>query len=103
MKRFKVIKAFLAMITLLTISSCGDECSSYSEFSCKEIENAEYNVEFSFPDNEKIYHLGQVKGLRECGNLAYDYAAQHNMTRNNNWGYVCCMIAKGSSCYEKHR
>jgi hypothetical protein len=25
------------------------------------------------------------------------------LSQRDNWGYVCCMIAKGSSCYEKHR
>jgi hypothetical protein len=45
----------------LALSGCGDECSSYSEFSCEQIQNADYNVEFNIPSGTKIYHLGQAK------------------------------------------
>ena len=58
---------------------------------------------FSFPSGTEQYHLGRAKGLSQCGQIAYSYAASKNLARNDGWGYVCCMIAKGSSCYEKHR
>ena len=30
-------------------------------------------------------------------------AADKKLSYNNDWSYVCCMITKDSSCYEKHR
>jgi hypothetical protein len=95
-KRFGIIFGALAALT-----ACGDECSSYSEFSCKEIQNAEYNVYFYYPNQTETY-LGQASGLSQCGNVAHSFAAQKNLS-GSEWGYICCMIAKGSSCYEKHR
>jgi hypothetical protein len=83
------------------LASCGDECSSYSSFSCKQIEAANYNVYFYFPSETEQY-LGEAKGLSQCGQRARGFAASKNLSREN-WGYVCCMIAKDSSCYEKHR
>lgn len=92
-------------VIVVMIKSCGigDECKSYSDFTCKEIETADYNVYFFFPNGEKDYHLGKVKGLPACGDTAWDYATSKNLTSNKDWSYICCMIAKGSSCYEKHK
>ena len=92
----------LGVIFTFLLSGCGDECSSYSDFSCDEIQKAEYNVMFNFPNDDKSYDLGHVTGLSACGSLAYSYAAQKNVD-GQKWGYVCCMEAKGSSCYQKHR
>ena len=96
----------LCLVSIL-LSSCGDECSSYSEFSCKEIERAEYNVYFYYPANDSgeasEEYLGKVNGLAYCGSTAWGYANQKSLTRSDKWSYICCMIAKGSSCYEKHR
>ena len=89
----------LAVATFL--SGCGDECRSYSDYSCKEIERADYNVYFYFPSDTEHF-LGKASGLGQCGAIAYGYAAQKNVS-SADWGYVCCMIARGSSCYEKHR
>src|SRR5262245_4371901 len=88
-------------LTLL-IAGCGDECSLYSEFSCAEIQAAEYNVYFYYPSTQKEEYLGQASGLAACGDVASGFAADKSML-SADWGYVCCMIAKGSSCYEKHR
>ena len=87
---------------LLALSACGDACSSYSDYNCNQISKAEYNVYFYMPNGEEIY-LGEAKGLRSCGDSAWNYATQKNLSENNDVGYICCMIAKGSSCYEKHR
>lgn len=84
------------------LSGCGDECSSYSDFTCSEIQKATYNVYFYFP-NDKEYYLGVADGLSQCGSVAYSYAASKNLSGNRDWGYICCMKAKGSECYEKHR
>jgi hypothetical protein len=87
---------------LFALSGCGDECSSYSDYSCKQISKAKYNVYFYMPNGDQIY-LGETEGLKSCGNSAWGYATQKNISENTEWGYICCMIAKGSSCYEKHR
>jgi hypothetical protein len=86
---------------LLVVSGCGDECSSYSDFSCSQIQGAEYNVYFYYPSQREEY-LGRASGLTACGATARGFAASKNML-SADWGYICCMIAKGSSCYEKHR
>lgn len=88
--------------TLLALSGCGDECRSYSDFSCSQISKADYNVYFYMPNGNEVY-LGKTEGLQSCGAISWDYAAQKNISRSADWGYICCMIAKGSSCYEKHR
>lgn len=98
----RLVKVMIATITSLLITGCGDECSSYSDFSCKEIQKAPYNVYFYFP-NDSEYYLGTADGLDECGSKAYSYAASKNLSGNREWSYICCMIAKGSDCYEKHR
>lgn len=85
------------------LASCGnDKCREYSDFTCDEIEAAEYYVWFTFPDSENSYNLGQANGLEQCGSIARGFALEKSV-QDSNWGYVCCMVAKGSDCYEKHR
>ncbi len=98
----RLVDLFPAIVAVLLIAGCGDECSSYSDFSCKEIQKAPYNAYFYFP-NDREYYLGVANGLDECGSMAYSYAASKNLNSNREWSYICCMIAKGSDCYEKHR
>jgi hypothetical protein len=87
--------------TSLLVASCSDECSKYSAFSCKQIRDADYNVYFYFPSEVEEY-LGQATGLVQCGSIARSFASEKKVG-DKNWSYICCMIAKGSSCYEKHR
>jgi hypothetical protein len=94
---------WIALCGLLGLGSCSDECSSYSSFTCKQIETADYNVMISFPSGTEQYHLGQAKGLSHCGQITHSFAAAKNLSGNDGWAYVCCMTAKSSSCYEKHR
>ena len=75
---------------------------SCKDFSCSEIQEATYNIYFYFPNNQESY-LGVANGLSQRGDVAYDYATSKNLSRNREWGYICCMKAKGSECYEKHR
>jgi hypothetical protein len=97
-------KKTLALLLVITsaLSGCGDECRQYSDFSCKEIEKAPYNVYFYHPSGIEQY-LGQSQGLSQCGNVAYGFASSKNLSGNGEWSYICCMRAKGSECYEKHR
>ena len=93
-------------ITLLPLafilSGCGDQCSEYSDFSCDEIQAATYNTYFYNPDGKEEF-LGTDKGLNQCGTRSYRFAASKGLGNNSEWSYICCMRAKGSECYEKHR
>ncbi len=86
---------------LLGLAGCKDECRSYSDFTCKEIDRADYNVYFYYPSGEERY-LGAASGLGACGSAAWSFA-EHEKVNRSDWSYVCCMKAKGSECYEKHR
>ena len=79
-----------------------DSCRSYSDFTCAQLERSRYNAYFYFPDNKEVY-LGESVSLSGCGSMAYSYANRKGLSRGDGWGYICCLIAKGSSCYEKHR
>lgn len=94
----RVVLATLA----LGLASCGDSCREYSDFSCSYLDKATYTVVFSYPKNDRTETLGTVEGLSACGSVAYSFAESHHMS-NASWGYVCCLHAKGSTCYEKHR
>lgn len=92
-----------ACLFVLALAGCGDECREYSAFSCKELAKAEYSVVFFFPNSEKPYDLGPATGLDGCASVAYSYADEKHLRAGNDWSYVCCLHAKGSDCYEKHR
>lgn len=79
-----------------------DSCRSYSDFTCAQLERSRYNAYFYFPDNREVF-LGESVSLSGCGSMAYSYANRKGLGRGDGWGYICCLIAKGSSCYEKHR
>ena len=51
------------------LTSCGDECREYSEFTCKQIEAAEYNVFFA-PQKGDAVRIGHASGLSQCGSMA---------------------------------
>jgi hypothetical protein len=63
----------------------------------------QYNVYFWFGDNPKQYHLGVVDTLDACGSVAHSYAQSKNLTKADNWGYICCLKTSTSECAEKHR
>ena len=90
----------LILVGASLLSAC-DKCKSYSEFTCSEIQSADYSVYFYYPSGSEEY-LGLVTGLDACGAAAHSFAASKNL-QSQDWGYVCCMIANGSQCYEKHR
>ncbi len=79
-----------------------DSCRSYSDYTCKELENSNYNVYFYFPDNTE-YYLGVSSSLTSCNSIAVSYANKKNMSSSSGWGYICCLKTKTSECAEKHR
>ena len=62
-------------------------------------ENVSVNAYFYYPDNTEVY-LGQMRGASACQSAASRFASSKNLS-NANWGYICCTIEKGSSCYRK--
>lgn len=65
-------------------------------------DDIDVNVHFYLPDQREVY-LGQTRGASSCGDMAHNYAARNGLTGNPSWGYVCCTIEDGSSCYRKIR
>ena len=90
------------LFIIVGISGCSDECREYSDFSCSQIQSATYNAYFYYPSGTEVY-LGQAQGLSQCGSLAHSFASSKDLRGNREWSYICCMKAKGSECYEKHR
>ena len=73
--------------------------NEYEALPFSEYEKVKVNAYFYFPDNSEIY-LGEYKGASACQYAAANYARSKNIS-NANWGYICCTIEKGSSCYQK--
>lgn len=100
--KIRLVSTAFVLVAASLIQACSDECSSYSDFSCSEIESASYNAYFYFPDNSERF-LGVARGLSQCGSMAHSFASSKSLIGNREWSYICCMKAKGSECYEKHR
>jgi hypothetical protein len=66
-------------------------------------EDVDVSVYFFFPNNDKEYYLGDTRGASGCGDMAYAYAADNQLSRNNNWTYICCTHEADSDCYRKIR
>ena len=69
---------------------------------CAQPEDATYNVQFEYPNNRREYFLGQVHGIKTCRTLARAHAVEMQVVESR-WSYTCCMVARGSSCLERHR
>lgn len=89
------------LLMAMLLFACRDECKSYSKFSCMEIEKSQYNVQFIYPDQKEVF-IGKVESFSSCKSLAKSFAKDEDILRQS-WDYSCCMIAEGSSCYERHR
>jgi len=89
------------LLIIATVFGCSDECREYSDYSCREIEKASYNVFFYYPNGKEEY-LGVAQGLSQCGSLAHNFSSSKGLV-GREWTYICCMRAKSSECYEKHR
>ena len=65
-------------------------------------DDLDVHVYFYFPGGKEQY-LGRVRGASACGGTARSYAAQHNLSTNRDWSYICCTVEGGSNCYRKIR
>ena len=79
-----------------------DSCKSYSDYTCKQLENSSYNVYFFYPDNSEDY-IGVSRSLSNCNSMAVTHANRNNLKRSDGWGYICCLKTNNSECAEKHR
>lgn len=97
-----VIFIIAAFLLYQCVADSADSCREYSDYTCDEIDKADYYVWFTFPDGDETYNIGRASGLSQCGSIASNYAYQKSV-QNKSWGYVCCMITDESNCKEKHR
>lgn len=77
--------------------ACGDDTLPLSKY-----DKVDVNVYFYFSDGREVF-LGETHGATSCGDIAYDFGASKGLHRGDDWGYVCCTIEKGASCYRKIR
>ena len=64
-----------------------------------EYEKVNVNAYFYYPDDTEVY-LGSMRGASACQAAARNFAYSKNIS-SSNWGYICCTIENGSSCYRK--
>jgi|SRR3954454_21335350 hypothetical protein len=102
----------LALVAAVLWSCLREEKLSYSDFTQSYLDKASYNVWFGYPaayrpNGIEGEFIGRATGLSECGQIARAKAAAMQPARRDrdlsDWSYVCCLRAKESECYEKHR
>jgi hypothetical protein len=88
----------LGIVSCLLIAACdNDDTLPLSQY-----EKVDVNVYFYFPDNKEVF-LGTTRGASSCGSMSHAYAASKGLSRSDRWSYICCVIRKGSQCYNKIR
>jgi hypothetical protein len=92
-----------AIVLLLTasIAACDDTGR-------KATENDVFNVYFYYPAKHderpgREEYLGQVTGISACQRTAGNFASSKSMSRGDDWGYICCLQTKSSSCASKYK
>lgn len=69
----------------------------------EDLEKADFNAYFYYPNNGPEVFLGLVRGLSACQSAAAYRATSLNMSRSTGWSYICCKKTSSSSCESKHR
>jgi hypothetical protein len=100
MQLLPVVFIYLVFAWFVGLWPFSDPLKSTELLPMSEYENVDLNAYFYFPDGKERY-LGEYSGVSECQSAAAFYAHKNNIS--GNWGYVCCTIRNGSSCYEKIR
>lgn len=95
--------AATAMLICVAVGGCGDGNHEATE-------SDKFNAYFYYPRsseeasrNSGEVYLGEVTGISACQRAAGNFAASKSMTSRTGWSYICCRIANGSSCYDKHK
>jgi hypothetical protein len=83
---------FIAIVAFI-LSACGEE----------NLERADFNVYFYYPNMSREEFLGLAKGLSACQAMASNRAGSLNMTRSTGWSYICCKKTPFSNCASKHK
>lgn len=88
-----------AAVIVCGLSACGDDVHEPTE-------SDRFNAYFYYPSGSdpggEVY-LGEMTGISACQSTARSFATSKNMTSRTGWSYICCRIANGSSCYDKHK
>ena len=78
-----------------------EPCKAGTEYTCNELENAQYNVYFYSPDKEEKY-IGLARNLATAKIISVQYANSLNLSRDSGWTTTFCLKTKLSECAEKH-
>ena len=78
-----------------------EPCKAGTEYTCNELEKAQYNVYFYSPDKEEKY-IGLARNLATAKIISTQYANSLNLSRNSGWTTTFCLKTKLSECAEKH-
>lgn len=81
-----------ALAVAAALGGCGEE----------NLERADFNAYFYYPDSQREESLGLVKGISACQSAAGGRARALNMSTAR-WSYICCKKTSTSSCESKHR
>jgi len=80
-----------------------DSCRSYSDYTCKQLENSKYNVYVWLAPSkfgDEPITVGVSNSLSSCASMARNYSYRNDRKMDD---YICRLITKNSSCAEKHR
>ena len=61
-----------------------EPCKAGTEYTCNELENAQYNVYFYSPDKEEKY-IGLARNLATAKIISVQYANSLNLSRDSGW------------------
>ena len=70
-------------------------CKVGSEYTCTELENAQYNVYFYSPDKEEKY-IGLARNLATAKIISVQYANSLNLSRDSGWTTTCLLYTSPS-------
>lgn len=93
-------QALAAISAAVALYGCGDSCTEYSEYNCKQLAEATYNVYVTLPGGRERF-AGEAVGLDGCEDIADELSSQEE--DRSGWSYICCLKTEESSCAEKHR
>lgn len=82
-----------AMAAGFLLAGCGEE----------NLEKAEFNAYFYYPNTQREEYLGLVRGLSACQSAASSRAYSLRMDRSVPWSYFCCKKTSKSNCESKHK
>ncbi|WP_055726584.1 hypothetical protein [Bosea thiooxidans] len=92
--------AMLSKRSILAAIAAGLLLSGCSE---ENLEKADFNAYFYYPNSQREEYLGLVRGLSACQSAASNRAYSLRMDRSLPWSYICCKKSSKSSCESKHK